>query len=372
MRLSKTFAEINLNALSHNFQAVRKRTKNKNIIAVVKAGAYGHGSIEASKCLLKSGAAMLGTAFAEEAIELRRSGIKAPILVFFDPDNIDAYFKYSLRPVVFDYKSAEAFSLRARKFNKKIPVHIKVDTGMGRVGLNIDNALTEILKIAELKNIRPEGLMSHFSDADLTDKDFTVFQIKTFKKLIGSLRKKKINFKYRHIANSAAVLQFPSAHLNMVRPGIMLYGYGPGKRNNLKPGTGRLRPVLSLKSKPIFIKTVPAGTPISYGRTFITKRKSIIATIPVGYADGYSRKLSNCGEVLINGQRAPVVGRVCMDTVMVDTTHIPDLNVNTEVTLIGSQGKEKITAQDIADRIESIPYEILTAIGPRVKRIFKY
>ena len=205
--------------------------------------------------------------------------------------------------------------------------------------------------------------MSHFSDADLADKSFAITQLNSFIKLIESLKNKNIHFKFTHIANSASVMQFPEGHLDMVRPGIMLYGYGPGKRNNLNP-------VLSLKSKIIFKKIVPRGTPISYGRTFITKRKSAIATIPVGYADGFSRKLSNCGEVLIGGKRVPVAGRVCMDAFMVDITEIPHVKEGAEVVLIGSHGKEKITALDIADKIGSIPYEVLTSIGNRVKRTY--
>jgi len=361
----KTFAEIDLNALSHNLNIVRKKTKNKTVLAVVKAGAYGHGSIKVSEHLLKSGASMLGVAFVEEAIELREAGIKAPILVFFDPNNTDSYLKYNLTPTVFDFKHAKAISDRAYKHNRKIAVHIKVDTGMGRVGLKIADALSKIPKIAELKNLELEGIMSHLSDAELKDKDFADMQLKSFIALIESLKKRKIHFKFSHIANSAAVLQFPEAHLNMVRPGIMLYGYGPTGKDTLKP-------VLSLKSKIIFIKNVPAKTPISYGRTFITERKSTIATIPTGYADGYSRKLSNSGEVLISSKRAPVVGRVCMDTIMVDVTEIPHIKENADVILIGGEGKEKITAQEIADKTGTIPYEVLTAIGHRVKRIYKY
>lgn len=365
MEFSKSLAEIDLNALSHNYGEVRKKTGNKSVLAVVKADAYGHGSVEVSKHLLKSGASMLGVAFTEEAIELREAGINSPILVFFDPHNIDSFFKYNLTPAIFDFKNAKAISDKAYKHNRKIAVHIKVDTGMGRVGLRIVDALPKILKIAELENLQIEGIMSHLSDSDLTDKDFTAVQLKNFLELIESLKRKNIHFKFFHIANSTAVLQFPDTHLNMVRPGIMLYGYSPAERDNLKP-------VLSLKSKIIFIKSVPAGTPISYGRTFITKRKSTIATIPVGYADGYNRKLSNNGEVLIKGKRAPVVGRVCMDTIMVDVTEVPHVKENTDVMLIGSQGKEKITAQDIADKIGSIPYEVLTTIGHRVKRIYKH
>ncbi len=363
MEFPKTFAEISLKALSHNFRVVRKKAGNTSILAVVKANAYGHGSVKVSQHLLKSGASMLGVAFIEEAIELREAGIKAPILVFFENDNIDAYLKYSLTPAVFNFKSAKAFSDKACKYNREVPVHIKVDSGMGRVGLRIADALPEIIKIAEIKNIQIEGLMSHFSDTDMTDKDFAADQLMSFTNLVESLREKNIRFKLLHIANSAAVLQFPDSHLDMVRPGIMLYGYGPTKIKDLKP-------VLTIKSKVIFVKDVPPRTPISYGRTFITKRKSAIATIPVGYADGYSRKLSNRGEALINGNRAPIVGKVCMDTIMVDVTEIPNVKEDTEVVLIGSQGKEKITAQDLADRVGSIPYEILVTIGKRVKRVY--
>ncbi|HDK82077.1 MAG TPA: alanine racemase, partial [Nitrospirae bacterium] len=275
----KTFAEIDLRALSQNLGVVKSKTKNKTVLAVVKAGAYGHGSVRVSRHLLKNGASMLGVAFTEEAIELREAGIKAPIVVFFDPNDPEIYFKYSLKPVIFDLKNAKTFSARAGKLNKKISVHLKVDTGMGRVGMSSSNAISEILKIAELKNLRLEGLMSHFSDAGLADQGFAEHQLEEFTCLIRALKEKGINFKFHHIANSAAVLRFPKAHFNMVRPGIMLYGYGPGARTGLKP-------VLSLKSRIIFIKTVPEGTPISYGRTFITKRKSTIATVPLGYADG--------------------------------------------------------------------------------------
>jgi alanine racemase len=360
----KTFAEIDLKALSHNLRVVKEKTKSRDVLCVVKAGAYGHGSVEVSKHLLRSGASMLGVAFTEEGIELRDGGIKAPVLVFFDTINIDSYFKHFLTPVVYGFKNAKAISDKACKYRRKTAIHVKIDTGMGRVGLRVTDAFTEILKMASLKNIALEGIMSHFSDSDLTDKDFSAFQLKSFTGLIESLKKKNVYFKFCHIANSAAVLQFPEAHLNMVRPGIMLYGYGPADKKSLKP-------VLSLKSKIIFTKEVPAGTPVSYARTFITKRKSTLATIPVGYADGYNRKLSNIGEVIINGKRAPVRGRVCMDTIIVDITDIPHVKKDAEAVLIGSQGKEKITAQDIADKIGTIPYEVLTSIGRRVKRIYK-
>jgi alanine racemase len=362
VELQNTFAEINLKALSHNLYVVRKKTGNKNILAVVKANAYGHGATEISKHLVKNGITCFGVAFTGEAIHLREAGLKAPILVFFDRNHIKECFEYNLTPVVFDLDTAKKFSAEAVRRKRGIAIHIKVDTGMGRMGFTLDKARAAIYKIAGLENIRLEGLMSHFSDADLQDKEFANLQLKQFLSLRKDLRRNGVTFNYFHIANSAAVLTMPGAHLNMVRPGIMLYGYG----------NDDLTPVLSLRSKILMLKKVPAGTPISYARTFVTKRRSVIATIPAGYADGYNRKLSNRGEVLINGKRAPVIGRVCMDTIMADVTDIRGVRMDAEVVLIGSRGKEKITAADIADKTGTIPYEVLTSIGQRVKRVYKY
>jgi alanine racemase len=224
--------------------------------------------------------------------------------------------------VVHDLDTAKKISSAAYRRNRRTAIHIKVDTGMGRVGFNFNRAGVDIPEISRLRNITIKGLMSHFSDADLKDKRFADLQLKKFLSLKKELKEKKITFKHLHIANSAAVLSMPKAHLNMARPGIMLYGYA-------YPDVKGLKPVLSLKSRILLLKKVPPGTPISYGRTFVTKRESIIATIPLGYADGYSRKLSNSGEVLIKGKLAPVVGRVCMDTIMVDVTDIPGVTPTT-------------------------------------------
>jgi len=363
VELQKAFAEVDLKALSHNLQVVKKKTSGKKIMAVVKADAYGHGAVHISKHLIKHGVSELGVALTNEGIALREAGITVPVHVFFDRDNIEACIKHDLIPTVFDMKTARQISSFAHRQNIQIPVHIKIDTGMGRIGFSPDLALKEIPKIAGLGNIVLEGLMSHFSEADLLDKEFAEHQTNIFLSLVKELKKQKITFKYHHMANSAAVLTLPDAHFNMVRPGIMLYGYGCSDGRELKP-------VLSLKSRPVFIKKVPAGTPISYGRTFITKRRSTIATIPVGYADGYSRSLSNIGEVLINGRRAPIAGRACMDTIMVDVTGIPGVNYESEAVLIGRQGKEIISADDIAEKTGTIPYEILTSIGNRIKRVY--
>lgn len=364
MKLQKAVAEISLKNLSSNLKLVRAKTGNKKILAVVKADAYGHGAVTISKHLIKNSVSMLGVAFASEGIELREAGVKAPIVVFFDTKNINAFLKYDLIPVVFDLVTAKNISIAASLKRKEVPIHIKVDTGMGRVGFDAKSSLSEIPKIAGLKNIKIEGLMSHFSDADLKSKRFAHLQIKSFNNVVNILKDKGITFKYIHMANSAAVLTLPDSHFSMVRPGIMLYGYGCCENE-------KLRPVMSLRSKVLILKNVPKGTPISYSRTFVTKRRSIIATIPVGYADGYNRKLSNKGRVIINGKLAPVAGRVCMDAFMVDVTDIPNVNRNSDAILIGSKGRNKITADDIAGQTGTIPYEVLTSIGKRIERVYK-
>jgi len=360
----KVTAYIDLHALSHNLNEVKKKVGRRSIIPIVKANAYGHGLIEVSRHFLKHGVEMLGVAFKEEAIELREAGIDIPILVLFDREDADAFIRYDLTPVVFDLKTAKGLSKEAYKHNRYLPVHIKVDTGMGRIGIDMKKAEKIITEIVGLRNIKAEGLMSHLSEADIMNSEFTIYQIHRFKELVESLRKKGIIFRYLHIANSAGILRFRESHLNAVRPGIMLYGYGC-------EGGEDLIPVMTLKAGILHLKRVPKGTPISYGRRFITTRRSLIATLPIGYADGYNRLLSNQGEVLINGKRAPVVGRVCMDTLMVDVTDVPDVNIDSEALLIGLSGRERITAREIADKTGTIPYEILTSIGQRVKRVYK-
>jgi len=357
----KTVAEIDLNAIAHNLSVVREKTNNRDIIAVVKANAYGHGLVEISRFFAENGIHMLGVAYSEEGILLRESGIKIPILIFFDRDNADICVRYKLTPVVYDFDMAKEVSEVAGKNGHRIPIHIKVDTGMGRVGIPVARAEDEIVKIAGLENIILEGLMSHFSDADLQDKEFANYQIMLFKTLINKLKEQGISFRYYHMANSAAVLTLTDAHFNLVRPGLMLYGYGCCEQE-------KLRPIMRLKSKIIFLKKVPPGTTISYGRTFTTRRESLIATIPAGYADGFNRLLSNTGKVLINGQFAPVVGRVCMDTFMVDVTDIKGVDYNSDVILIGEAGDKRITAYEIAEMTQTIPYEVLTSVGQRVER----
>ena len=365
-----TAARINLQSLSHNFNEVLHRVDGRKILAVVKAQAYGHGALMVSRHVLELGADMLGVALIEEARELRSAGIKAPILVMgaVFPEQADAITGLGLTPVVYDMKVARAVADSARKQKTTISVHVKIDTGMGRIGISPAAAEGFIADLVNLPGITVQGMMTHFADADLRDKRFASEQMSLFESLLKNLDSRGIAIPLRHAANSAAVLDYRRALFTMVRPGLMLYGYNPLEGE----GAGAdLRPVLSLVTRIAFLKKVPEGIPISYGRTFITKRESMIATIPIGYADGYSRGLSNIGEAIVRNVRVPVAGRVCMDMTMLDVTDVPGVSEGDEVVLIGSQGKERITADDIAAKTGTIPYEVLCGISSRVPRVYE-
>jgi len=357
---------IDLPALSHNFSFIRRYAGNRPVIAVVKAGAYGHGAPETARCLVQEGAAWLGVAFAPEAVELREAGIATPIIVFFDPDP-DMVFAHGLTPVVFDLKKAEALSREAERRNRPLRIHVKVDTGMGRLGL-LGDAASGIRDIANLPALEIEGVMSHFADADLRDPSFALSQISRFSKLKADLAAGGLAPRVFHIANSAAVLSRPEAHFDAVRPGLMLYGYSPLENDATALHPVDLRPVMRVTTRLVSIRKVPADTSISYGRTWTTKRESVIGVLALGYADGFSRAFSNNGELLVRGKRAPIVGRVCMDLTMVDLTDIPGVSESDEVVLIGRQGDEVISANDWAVRGGTIPYEILLSLGSRTKK----
>jgi len=368
MAFRRTIAEISLSAISSNLDKVRSIAGRRKIMAIVKASAYGHGTIPVVERLIAGGVDMLGVANVEEGVELRDAGISHPIVVLSGivPDEIPAVIEYNLTPVIYNLPLVRSLSRLSSEKGKTTNIHIKIDTGMSRLGI-IDEEAVEIIKeIAELKGIRLEGIMTHFADADL-DKEYTVFQLKRFNNLIEGLKRIGINFPLCHAANSAAILTLRASLLDMLRPGIMLYGYLPSEQIH----SIALKPALTLKSHILFIKRIPAGTPVSYGRTFITKRASSIAIVPVGYADGYNRLLSNRGEVLIKGERAPVIGRVCMDMTMVDVTDISGVREGDEVVLIGRQGEGFIGADEIAKKIGTIPYEILCSISSRVPRVYK-
>jgi alanine racemase len=360
-------AKINLNALEHNYKIAKKITQNRPVIAVVKADAYGHGAVEISRKLSLLGADYLAVAFSEEAKELRDSQIESPIIVLFDCDLRDI-FKYNLIPVIYDKRSVRFLSKEAEKYNKTIDVHIKIDTGMGRLGFSFDDACKEIMEIANLRNINIQGIMSHFSEANNPDVSFSIEQIKRFKKIRERLFEEGLKIKNYHIANSAAILSLSDSYFDSVRPGIMLYGYTSLKRDNFK---NLLRPVMSIVTNIISLRKFKKGTPISYGRSFITKRDSLIGVVKMGYADGFSRILSNCAYVIVKGKRVPVVGMVCMDLMMVDLTGLEDIKEQEEVVIVGRQGNESIDADELAFWAKTIPYEVLTSLGNRASRIYE-
>ncbi|MFA4829881.1 MAG: alanine racemase [Thermodesulfovibrionales bacterium] len=387
-------AEIDLEAIAHNFRIAKKVTGNRPIIAVVKADAYGHGSIEASRRLVKEGASYLAVAYAAEAVALRQAGIKTSLLVLFDKYDINDYFKYNLVPVIHDIKTARVFSKEAKKRKQGISVHIKADTGMGRLGFNIDDLEKNINAIIKMDFLTVTGLMSHFSDADLSDRSYALMQLDRFNKLKNTMIKKGLKPLLSHIANSAAVMSLPESHLDAIRPGLMLYGYSPlaaeqGPRGHssfavLRRTEGAkgpsikirqtleslLRPAMTVKTKILSLRKLRKGSPVSYGRTFITSRDSLIAVLPVGYADGYSRVFSNNSDVLVRGKRSPVVGRVCMDTAMVDVTDVRGVIEGEDVVLLGRQKADVITASELAMKAGTIPYEILTSFGNKSRKVY--
>ena len=371
-------AEVNLKTIASNLRIIKRLVKKRPVIAVVKADAYGHGAVEVSKRLLKHGVSSLAVAFTSEAIELREAGIKAPILVLFDRGDAEQFFDFRLVPVVYSLKTASSLSRMAKKRDSVLRIHVKVDTGMGRIGLSSKNALKDLIAISKMDGLEVTGIMSHFSEADLLDRSYAALQLKRFldiKESFSMILKRDI---FSHMANSAAVLSFQEGYLDAVRPGLMLYGYTPFSTGNvnipllqnaLNKGDA-LAPSMRVATSILCVRTMPAGSPISYGRTFVTKRKSSIGVIPVGYADGYSRSFSNNADVLVSGKRAPVVGRVCMDLMMVDLTDIKGARENDEVVIMGNQGKESITAYELASRANTIPYEILTSLGRKSIKIY--
>jgi alanine racemase len=364
-----TAAMINLGALEHNYREVVRNAEGRKILAVVKAQAYGHGTLAVSRYLLKLGADMLGVALVEEGNELRSAGIDAPILLMGSlfPDQAETAVTLRLTPAVYTISVARALSEAAQKLKMAVPVHVKIDTGMGRIGIAPEHAFAFIGDLRRLPGIDVQGLMTHFADADLREKGFASVQMALFERLLRDLDAAHITLPLRHAANSAAVLDFHRALFTMVRPGLMLYGYSPLECGADNRG---LEPVMSLVTRIAYLKKVASGVPISYGRTFVTNRDSLIATLPIGYADGYSRRLSNCGEALVRGVRVPVVGRVCMDMCMIDVTGLAGVSEGDEVVLIGRQGTERITASDIAEKTGTIPYEVLCGISSRVPRVY--
>jgi len=361
-----TWAEINLGNLAYNFNQIKSLLASKTkIMVTIKADAYGHGLIPVAKKLASCGVDYLGVASIDEGIKLREAGISLPILVLGMAlkRDVDPAFQYNLIPTVCSKDLAIALNNRARQEKRVINVHVKIDTGMGRIGVMYDDAAAFINKIHKLKFLNIEGLFTHFAFADMNRK-FTLYQIDLFERLIAKLNKRGINVPLLHAANSMGIIGYKNAHFNMVRPGLVIYGLYPKGGLRLK-----LKPVLSLKTKVVYFKKVPKGQGISYGHTYVTKKNTTIVTLPIGYGDGYPRNLSNLAPVLIRGRLFRVSGRVCMDQIMVDVGNLP-VRICDEVVLIGSQCKNKISVEELARLCGTIPYEIVCGLGSRIPRIY--
>ena len=375
---NRSWAEINLDILAENMREIRRVTKRSaKIMAVVKADAYGHGAIEVARVLLENGADKLAVSMLDEAIELRDNGITAPILILghTDPRRISQLIENDIEQAVYSLEYAQAISKKAVILERMARIHIKYDTGMNRLGfLAGESSVEAILAISELPGIEIEGMFSHFAMSDTDDDEYTMKQFESFTKMAEELEKRGLEIPTKHICNSAGILRFPQMHMDMVRAGLITYGMMP--KGCPSPYTDfEVRPAMTLKSSVVHVKEIPVGETISYGRHFKTERPSTIATIAIGYADGYLRRLSNRAEVLINGHRAPVVGNICMDMCMVDVTDLPEKpRVGDEVVLFGKQksrcGEAEIPVDEISDMLDTINYEVTCLVGKRIPRVY--
>lgn len=367
--LRPVWAEIDLDNYTHNIRVIKKRYPNAIIMAVVKADGYGHGAIQVAKAGVLGGAERLAIAIVDEGIELRTAGFTVPIQVLGGTleNQLEQVVDYDLIQTVYNLEIPQALSKIAQRKEKKVKVHLKIDTGMGRIGVLPAKALEMAEKIVALPYIELEGLMTHLATADEADKSHTEMQVSLYRQVLKEFFERGIKISIKHLANSAAIIDLPNLEFDLVRPGIMSYGLWPSKDVD---HTIDLRPVMTWKARIIHCKDVPSGSAISYGRTFLTKKTSKIATLPLGYADGYSRSLSNKGQVLVQGQRAKVVGRVCMDQIMIDVSHLSDISVGEEVVLLGSQGCERISAEEMAAWIGTINYEVVCLVNKRVPRYY--
>jgi alanine racemase len=365
-----TRAEIDLRAFHHNLDAVSSYTgPDIKVMAVVKANAYGHGSVQISEEAIRHGVAYLAVARFHEGVELREAGIQHPIALFelLQEEHLLPSIEYDMELTVATGDGARRMNQVARQAGRVARVHVKVDTGMGRLGVMYNEAADVVESIARLSSLELVGVYSHFATSEESDRSFAKLQLSRFQDLLLELDRRKVEIPLRHMANSGAIISLPDAHFDMVRPGIMLYGYPPG---NGMTEQYPVRPVMSLKSRVASIRTVGAKTSISYGRRYFTRGETLIATIPIGYADGYTRILTNKSRVLIRGRAYPVVGTVTMDQIMVDVGPRSEVRAGDGVTLIGRDGDELITGWDIAELAETIPYEVTCLVTPRVPRVY--
>ena len=371
-----TRAEIDLTAFRHNLQNLRKYLDPQTrIMAVVKADAYGHGAVPCARIAVESGAAnYLGAGVIEEGIELRENGLNAPILILGSifPDEAEDLVRHNLATILCTQPLAQALSKEAEKQDKTVSVHIKVDTGMNRLGISPENLPALLDQVRNLKNLKIEAVSTHFSSADDEDLSVTQAQLEKFQTALTILQKEGVHTPIVHCANTSALFKFPESHFNMVRPGLILYGVlpSPSLRPVIDQGENPFQPVMQWKSQIILLKPIAKNQPVSYSGSFTTPRDSLIATLPIGYADGLHRMLSNKMDVLIRGRRAPQVGNICMDMILIDVTDIPDVQAGDEVVIFGRQGDEMISVEELAVKGKTIPYEILCSVSKRVPRIY--
>jgi len=368
----RTWAEIDLTALARNFLEIRRHSQAKRVMAMVKADAYGHGAVGVAKKLSTLGVDYFGVASLEEALELRNNGITEPILImgFTPAEYTGELLSHDLTQTVLDYEDARAYSDAALVYSKRLKVHIKLDTGMGREGIvcggRVKDAAAEALRICMLDGLYAEGIYTHFAAACASDTAYTEKQTSLFSEICADLEQKNIRFEIKHCANSAAVLEYPCVHFDMVRAGIILYGLTPDEAMPLPEG---FRPVMSLKTIIAQVKSMAAGSDIGYGRTYTTTRPSRIAVLPIGYADGLPRLCSNRIQVGLHKKSVPAVGRICMDLCMIDVTDVPKAKRGDEVTIFGWEGDILHPVETLAKACETINYEIVTSIGKRVPRV---
>lgn len=368
----RTWAEINIDALTSNYREIRRITnKNAKILATVKADAYGHGFLEVAKALAKEGVDAFAVALIEEALQLRRTGFTQPILILgaIPEESYTLAVENNISLTVFAKETALAISNAATACGKLAKIHIKLDTGMSRLGYIIgddNSAVTdEIMEISQLPGIEIEGVFSHFSTSDESDGSYTRMQLERFMSVCDELKRRGLTNIIRHIANSAAIIMYPETHLDMVRPGIILYGLYPSKdvdRTKL-----RLIPVMSLKTKITHIKTLEAGRGISYGKEYITDGATKVATVPIGYADGYVRATAKEGLMLAKGKKVRILGRICMDQCMIDVSDVNNINVGDEIIVFSDKG---ILADDVAEWSDTINYEVVCLVSKRIPRIY--
>ena len=369
--LRPVWAEINLSNLDYNIKQIKNKIAGREMIGVIKADAYGHGSVKVAEVLRENGCKTFAIATLQEAVTLREAGAKEEIIMLgLTPDMYaDTIVKYDITPVVCSSENAAAFAAEAKKHGKTVHALIAVDTGMGRIGYladDIDYAVADVKKIAALENFKIKGMFSHMSTADAYDKTYSHQQEAKFNKFYEALTAAGIEIPFRTLANSASIMELPTVHFDACRPGIILYGCYPSDEVDVN----ELKPVMSVKANIVHLKDVPADFSVGYGRKYISKKPSKIATIALGYADGYPRPYSPTAKVIVNGVIAPIAGNICMDQCMIDVTDVPDVKLGDEVIVMGSDGTNTILADDIARATGTINYEITCAFGQRLPKVY--